>query len=204
MSFVTTEIFYGVDRLMANPPGPIAKNVQDLGSDVTRTMFRYQSSEFNRFLLDAWQPLQTGIAFALLASVLLTAHRNRYLIVISAAMAALVLIAAFYVTPAMMAFGRAFDFVPPAAASAERDNYEHFEFLYSVIYWLNLTLGLSMAARLLFDRMGWKVKLTAGSGTEMRRKLRHRTPEEKLAAGAGALQRRAALGSGEPEGDQRA
>ena len=181
MAFLATQSFKNVDRILNSPPPAVAKYIEDVGMDVTRLLLRYQSSELNRFFFEAWGVVQLGIGAAFLAACLLTAHRSKFLIFASVGMILLVAYNTFYVLPTMVSLGRSFDFLPPTAAPQDRENFQDYHVMYSVGEVIKLLLGVALAARLLFDRYGWKQKLMpVVPGRNMHRRRRS-TPKGKTA-----------------------
>ena len=67
-SFVSSQSFSNVDRILNNPPGPLAKDIEDLGQDIARQMLKYEASELNRFFLEVWAVAQIGIGLAVLSA----------------------------------------------------------------------------------------------------------------------------------------
>ena len=159
MVFVIYQNGVNVDKVMNNPPGPVAKDIEDLGSDITRMLLRFQATEMNRFLYETWGVGQIGIGLALLSAVTFTSHRSKFLMFGSAAMILLVVIQVFYTTSSMAALGRTFDFMPANAALKERDLYQGYSTMNTLAEILKLLLGAGLAVRLLIDRYGWKKKL---------------------------------------------
>ncbi|HUS04915.1 MAG TPA: hypothetical protein VMZ52_01365 [Bryobacteraceae bacterium] len=172
MGYVKTQNLLIVDKIMETPPGPVAKDMEDLGPDITKQLLRYHASEANRFLMETWEVLQIGIGAAFLSASLFTAHRSKYLLIVSTIMMGIATFEAFYVTPAMTSLGRAYDFLPSTAASPERDNYQNFYVIHNALEIAKLLMGLTLAARLLFDRYGWKSKLLPTPKRQLRRRSR--------------------------------
>jgi hypothetical protein len=171
-TFVTMQSVATVDRIMENPPGPVAKDIEDLGSDITRLLLAYEASELNRFLTNTWEVMQMGLGAAFLSSVLFTSHRSKYLIVVSIVMLLIVAVQTAYISPSMASLGRSFDFMPKAAQAQERENYRNYEVMYSTASTIKLLLGLTLAARLLFDRYAWKKRFSTEAPKELRRRRR--------------------------------
>jgi len=158
MVFVIYQNGVNVEKIMNNPPGPVAKDIEDLGSDITRMLLRFQATEINRFLYETWGIGQIGIGLAFLSAVTFTAHRSKFLVLGAAAAILLVLFQVFYTTASMAALGKSFDFLPINAALKERDLYQGYSTMNTVAEILKLLLGASLAVRLLIDRYGWKKK----------------------------------------------
>ena len=67
MLFVSYQNGLNVDKILNNPPGPVAKDIEELGSDITRLLLKYQATEMNRFLSETWGVGQIGIGLAFLS-----------------------------------------------------------------------------------------------------------------------------------------
>lgn len=156
--FVVYQNGLNVEKVMNNPPGPVAKDIEDLGSDITRMLLRFQATEMNRFLYETWGIAQIGIGLAFLSAVTFTAHRSKFLVAGAAGAILLVAFQVFYTTASMAALGRTFDFLPINAALKERDLYQSYSTLNTVAEVLKLLLGAALTVRLLIDRYGWKKK----------------------------------------------
>jgi hypothetical protein len=79
----------------------------------------------------------------------------------------------FYLTPAMNALARSFDFLPAAAAVRERESFSRYDIWFRVLEILKILLALVTTGRLLFDRYEWRDKLISG-GSSSRKVLRRR------------------------------
>lgn len=154
-----------IDRIIQTPPTQVAKDMEELGAEVTRQLLRYSAWESRRAVENTWGIVQTGLIAALLSAVMLTPHRSRLMSILSISLTAMTLITAFYITPAMEHLGRTFDFIPATANSPDRDSYNTFAIWYNVLEVLKVGGGIVLAARLLFDRMGWKQRMTGKAST---------------------------------------
>jgi hypothetical protein len=168
--FVASQSLANVDRILSSPPGPVAKDIEDLGSDITRLLLKYQAAELNRFLFEAWGVAQIGLGAAILSAMVFTAHRNKFLIGIALFMVVTSLFQVAYIRPSMNALGRAFDFLPLTAATRERDIFDSYHVMYIVAEVIKLLAGLLLTGRLLFDRYGWKQKLMPDPPKRMQRR----------------------------------
>lgn len=157
--FISMQNMSNVDRILGSPPSPVAKDIEDLGTDITRLLMRYQATELNRFLAETWGVGQIGLGAAVLSAVLFTAHRSKFLIYATCVMIVIALFQVAYIRPSMNAMGRAFDFLPAGAATRERESYQSYATMYTVAEVIKLLIGLLLSVRLLFDRYGWKQKL---------------------------------------------
>ena len=178
IAYMATQNFAEVERVLATPPSAIVKDIDELGHDITRQLLRYQVAEANRFIFETWGIIQVGMGGAFLSSVLITAHRSKFLIISAAVMAVIALIQTFYILPSLASLGRAIDFLPLNANSPERDSHRSFHVMYQVLDILKLMLGIAASGRLLFDRYGWQEKLLpASSSSQRRRRRRKRTSD---------------------------
>lgn len=173
MGYVMSQNIQNVDRILNNPPGPVAKDIEDLGADITRLLLRYQAVEVNRFLSDVWGVLQLGLGAAFLISCVLTSHRSKFLIIVCAVMIVIVTLQMFYLAPIMAQLGKSFDFLPPTAALKDRENYQSYHVWHTVLEFIKLLLGVGLAVRLLFDRYAWQQKLAGTPQRVSRRRRRH-------------------------------
>jgi len=164
------------DAILSVPPPMLAKDIEDMGSDVVRLLLNYQVSEVIRFAHQTWGIAQLGIAAALLATVTFTAHRSKFLIAVTLFMALLVCAQTLYLVPALRATGRATDFTPLAANSPERESNHTYQVWYQVAEVLKLISGFALAARLVFDFYTWQRRVgESSSQSRHRRRRRKRT-----------------------------
>jgi hypothetical protein len=173
-SFIASQSYTNVDRFFSNPPPQVSKEIDDVGPDVMRQILRFQASQHNRHVFETWEVIQLGILTALLATSFLTSHRSRIVIISTALMIVMVLIAYLQLTPIMNALSRSYDFLPAGAATQERENYNYYSVWYRVMDVFKAIFALLIAGRLLFDRYEWKDKLASdtGSGKGHRRRRR--------------------------------
>jgi hypothetical protein len=171
---VPTQNFSQVDRVIGTPPGQIAKDMDELGADVVRQMFRYQAAEANRYTFQIWGIIQLGIGLAFVSSVIVTPHRNRTLIIGGALMLFLTCLESLYLIPSMTGLGRQFDFLPPNATSPEREAHRTLHIWTEILGVLKLLIGLLLTVRLLFDRMAWRDRMLPGKSSSGRRRRRRK------------------------------
>ncbi len=151
MWFSVSQSTMNVERLFSNPPQQVQKEINDMGSDVARQVFRYQASLFTRRVQETWEIIQLGILGALLATSILTAHRSRVVVGATSLMILFVVLQAFYLTPTMNGLARSYDFLPPTAALREREAFSSFQTWHTVLSVLKGILALGIVSRLLFD-----------------------------------------------------
>lgn len=168
--FISMQNMSNVDRILRSPPAPVAKDIEDLGTDITRLLLRYQATELNRFLAETWGVGQIGLGAAVLSAVLFTAHRSKFLVSATCVMILIAIFQVAYIRPSMNAMGRAFDFLPAGAAGRERNSYQSYATMYTVAEVIKLLIGLLLSGRLLFDRYGWKQKLLPAAPKRLQRR----------------------------------
>ena len=157
--FATSQSLMNVDRTLSTPPQQVQKEFDDIGPDVTRQILRHQAMQLNRRITETWEVIQLGMAAALLVTSILTTHRSKTTIVSALLLMILSAFAAFYLTPAMTALGRSFDFLPPTAALRERDAFQRLDVWHRVTHVLSTLIALLITARLLFDFYEFRDKL---------------------------------------------
>jgi hypothetical protein len=115
--------------------------------------------QLNRRLAETWEVIQLGMAAALLATSILTTHRSKTTIVSAILLMIISAFAAFYLTPAMNALGRSYDFLPPTAALREREAFQRLDVWHRVGHLFGTLIALLIMARLLFDFYEFRDKL---------------------------------------------
>ena len=195
--FISMQNMSNVDRILGSPPGPVAKDIEDLGTDITRLLMRYQATELNRFLAETWGVAQIGLGAAILSAVLFTAHRSKFLIYATCVMILIAIFQVAYIRPSMNALGRSFDFLPVTAATRERESYQSYATMYTVAEVIKLLIGLLLSGRLLFDRYGWKQKLLPPPPKRLQRK--RKTGVGGAASGTDGIVDRTSAKAGIPE-----
>ena len=157
--FATSQGLLNVERTLSTPPQQVAKEFDDMGPDVTRQILRHQAMQLNRRIVETWEIIQLGMAGALLATSFLTTHRSKTTIISAILLMILSAFAAFYLTPAMNALGRSYDFLPPTAALREREAFQRLDVWHRVANVLSLLIAGLITARLLFDFYEFRDKL---------------------------------------------
>jgi hypothetical protein len=185
--FVTSQTLQNVDRLLASPPLPVQKELADMGTDAAGNLLRHQARETNRGIVEVWEVLQIGIASALFVTSLLTGHRSKTTIGAAVVLGVMAAISAFALTPAMNALGRSFDFLPPGAATREREALAQLQVWHRVLDVLKLLVALIVSARLLFDFYEFRDRLTPPAHRQgRRRRTRSSTGEGQSSPAAGS------------------
>jgi hypothetical protein len=188
MWFSITQSNMTVERLFGNPPQQVQKEINDMGPDVARQLFRFQASLFERRVRETWEIIQLGLLGALLAISVLTAHRSRIVIAATALMILFVLVQAFYITPLMAGLGRSFDFLPQTAALAERQAFARFLIYYRTLDVMKVLLVMATLSRLLFDfyDFGSVVLPWSKAPVKRKRRLRRNGPRPVPSSQAGS------------------
>jgi hypothetical protein len=163
MPYMASQSYSNVDRFFSDLPPAVSKQVDAVGHDAIRQILRFQASQHHRHVFETWEAIQLGILAALLATSFFTAHRSRIVILATALMFVMVLIAYLQLTPVMNELSRIYDFLPPGSAAAERENYNSYSVWYRVLEILKAMLAILIAARLLLDRYDWQEKLAPGA-----------------------------------------
>lgn len=151
MWFATSQSLLNVERMFTEPPVQVKNELNNLGPDVARQLFRFQAMQFNRRMEEAWGILQLCLAGALLATSVLTPHRSRVVILCTLTMAILVAINAFRFTPMIAALSRSYDFLPPQANLKERELVAGYLVWQRTLNILKTFLALVLTARFMFD-----------------------------------------------------
>jgi hypothetical protein len=186
MWFAQYQAGMNVDRLFSNPPQVIQKELNDMGSDVARQVFRYDTNLLMRRVRENWEVIQLGLLGALVVTSILTAHRSRVVIACSVLMMIFVLVQAFYLTPLMTGLERSFDFVAATAAARERDAYAGFQRWHSTLSVANVVMAMLISSRLLFDFYDFgSVVLPWSRPTKKRRRIRRSGSAASRPAAAG-------------------
>src|SRR5262245_5573594 len=155
VAYVATQSLAMTDRILSNPPVAITRELDYLGRDMSRMIFRYHAAQTNRHVFESWHVLQLGLLAAFLATSLLTSHRSNALIAASAFMIVLVVVQAFYLTPILNGLSRSFDFLAPGAGTTDREHFQSYHRVYMTLEILKFVAALVMTGRLLFDRYDW-------------------------------------------------
>jgi hypothetical protein len=148
MTLVAIQNFRSVDRLLESPAPELSLQLDKLGRDTARTVFRHQVSEQNRWYFQFWEVVQLGLGAALVF-LLLGTHSGKGTIALSSLMLAIAAAQYWALTPALVVLGRSIDWADRALPSGERNHFWTLHHAYSgmeVVKWL---AGLLLAVRLL-------------------------------------------------------
>lgn len=182
MWFVQSQSLMTLERILATPPPQVARELDDMGPDVSRQLLRHQAMQLNRRITETWEIIQLGLGAALLVTSALTPHRSKVTIAGAGLMMILAAVMAFYLTPLISGLGRAVDFLPPTAALRERAALGSHEVWHNTLEILKTMLAMVVAVRLLFDFYEFRDRVMASAGKPKVRRRRRRTHRDTPAA----------------------
>ena len=151
MTAVATQNFRNVDRLLAAPPDPAGKMIQELGHDSARQLLRYHSSELNRLYFVWWEAAQLVVGITLLIT-LARAKCGKVCIVGAAVMLAITASMHWLLTPQVVGLGRVIDFLPQGVESPERSQFWKLHGIYSALEVAKIALLLIISGLLFFRK----------------------------------------------------
>lgn len=151
VAFAATRNFASVDSLLQAPPEPAAQVLKSLPPDSARRLLRHLVGEENRSYFENWELAQFGLGL-LIAALLFIEPRTRKLAAFPCGMLLLVVFLHFKVTPEVVWLGRQIEFLPAAAASAERREFASMHSIYGAMELTKLLLGLILAGFLVVRR----------------------------------------------------
>ncbi len=147
MWFAATGSFAAVRRSLQTPAAGLSEATRPLGPDQTRLVLRHLASEINREYFRAYGWAQIVLAAALLFLLLRQSPRDGVAVAAVGAMFVLVLILALYVTPEIVATGRALDFVPRQPPPPEWGRFRSLHGAYTVLDGGKLLAGIFLLVR---------------------------------------------------------
>ncbi len=116
VDFLALEGHRIITRLLDNPTPDVKDILTKAENLAIGPLMHHAASERARSLLNAWENAQLVLGLAMLAILILTDQRKILAILMSAAMAFLVLIQHFFVTPDLSILGRSIDFLAESAS----------------------------------------------------------------------------------------
>lgn len=152
MTFVATQNFASVDRLLNSPDPAAAKMIRTLGLENARMLLRHQVAEQNRFYFESWEWSQIALGIALVVTLFFASKGNLWVLGFSLAMLILVIFVRVMVTPEITGLGRGIDFVPKGVPSPARDQFWRFHAAYSGIEVMKLIIGVGLVGYLFWHR----------------------------------------------------
>ena len=152
MLFVATENFRGVDRMIAGPSPEASRSMENVPAAERRMLFRYLASELNRYFFDWYGIAQICLAALLLLNLLFATNGNKWMMGISLAILALVVLERTVLFPEITYLGRLLDFVPAEVSNPARGRFWSFHNYFSVFEVVKILLLLFVSARMLVQR----------------------------------------------------
>jgi hypothetical protein len=146
MAAVAAFNFKTVDHLLASPQPEVAMYIKALGPEKVRSLFRHEAAEFNRALFEGWGIVQLGISLLVFGILLFGTKEGKFVLSVSLL---LVLITAgmhLLVTPNIVAYGRALDFMASDKEVSLRERVRVFHNTYSSLEGVKLVgIGIILA-----------------------------------------------------------
>ena len=148
VAWVATENFRTVDRLLAKPSPAALLSIKTLGPAAARMLFRYQASELNRWLFQAWGTLQLFAGAGFFLFLLFGTREGKYPLILVLVMVCVVILQLFVMVPAMTSLGRLVDFLPPDQLPGERNRFWVLHTMYVISEVFKWGLAVFLAVRL--------------------------------------------------------
>ncbi len=111
MAFVAVMNFRIVRGLVANPQPELAAYIKILGPERMTQLFRHEAAEVNRALFDMWGYGQLGLALLLFGLLLFATKEGKLVLAMGVLLVSLTGVMQFVITPGIVGYGRALDFV---------------------------------------------------------------------------------------------
>lgn len=146
MTFVATQNFRTVDRVLERPTPQAASKLTALDHNAMRMLLRHLSSELNRLYFMTWNSVQIVLAVVVLA--LMVRAGSRLETVLALAMLAIA-VALLGGTFRIIELGRLIDFVPRDPVPPEVARFGKLHAVYGALELVKLGLGLLL---------GWKLR----------------------------------------------
>lgn len=151
MAFVAVFNFRAVNDILATPQPEMAFYVKVLGPDRLRVLLRHEAAEVNRALFESWGLVQIGISLLTFGMLLFGTREGKLPLALGLLM---VLVSAgmhLFVTPSIVGFGRALDFVSADKEPDARRRLKAFHDAYSGLEGTKLLCGLALTGLIVRD-----------------------------------------------------
>jgi hypothetical protein len=136
-----------IANLLLDSPGPDVKGVLTKAADAqVATLLHHMASEQTRAIFDNWEQAQLVLALAMLVTLVFTDQRKILAVLMCAAMAMLVLVQHFVVTPDLNSLGRSADFLAEAGSFSIRAQTWTLVQIYGGLETLKLLIGGVLAS----------------------------------------------------------
>jgi hypothetical protein len=152
MSWIATENFRSVDRMLHDPTAGAIAQMKQFGYDSVRQLLRYQVGELNRFYFYHWEMAQMAIGLLLFSILLFGTDAGKYTLALPLLMLLLVALAHWAITPNVASMGKSLDFLPASEHLREEVRFRTFHQAYGGVEILKLILGIVLAGLLAVHR----------------------------------------------------
>ena len=138
MTFVATQNFRTVDRILERPTPQAAAKLAETDHDVTRMLLRHLSSELNRLYFMSWNAVQLLLAVIVLALMVRAGSR---LETVLALVMLVIVVALLGGTFRIIELGRTIDFVPRNPVPPEVVKFGKMHAAYGAMELVKLAVG---------------------------------------------------------------
>ena len=146
MSFVATQNFRTVDRLLSAPTVEFSRAIAPLAHDEARGVLRYLVSELNRLFFSAWGLTQLALGAAVVAAAIGLRPLDRTVIAIAATVSVIVIVS-LLLSQSLLSLGRSLDFVPRTLVSLDLARFRRLHLIYTALDLLKLILCVWLLIR---------------------------------------------------------
>jgi len=150
IAFVATHNFRAVDRVLrgASDRPELSTRLERLGATDARMLLRHLASEMNRFYFRAWGWGQLVLALLVLVGLWGGGIPDRLVRGLVLTMLGIILVAAFYITPEVVAIGRRLDFAPRDPPPPDFARFWRLHTAYTLLDLAKLGIGVLALIRL--------------------------------------------------------
>lgn len=151
MAFVAVFNFRAVNEILATPQPEMAFYVKVLGPDRLRVLLRHEAAEVNRALFESWGLAQIGISLLTFGMLLFGTREGKLPLALGLLMVLLSAGMHLFVTPSIVGFGRALDFVSADKEPEARRRLKAFHDAYSGLEGTKFLCGLALTGLIVRD-----------------------------------------------------
>jgi hypothetical protein len=144
MGAVAAFSFRLVNQLITQPGPELAPYFKLLGEDRLRLLARHQAAEFNRALFEGWGLTQILLGILIFGILLFGTKEGKAILGVSLFMALLATGMHLLLTPSIVGYGRALDFVSADKELDVRKRVGAFHTAYSTLEGVKLVCGLGL------------------------------------------------------------
>jgi len=138
MTFVATQNFRTVDRILEHPTPEAASKVTALDHDAMRMLLRHLSSELNRLYFMTWNAMQLALAIAVLTLMVRVGSRLETSLALVMLVIVVVLLGGTF---RIIELGRLIDFMPRNPVPPEVVKFGKMHAVYGVMEVVKVALG---------------------------------------------------------------